>query len=157
MSQTNATYYSILTCKVKSFSNFTYGTQYVSPKVLPFSNSETKLPKATSKAETQDKRIARPDENTTIALQSYHFGDFDQLDQLVKSMMEKGQNKHANGIHTLHKCKVCGKEGMNHAIKDHIEANHIEGIVIPCNLCEKTFRSRNALRSHNRSYHTRLQ
>ena len=42
---------------------------------------------------------------------------------------------------------------MSNAIKDHIEANHIEGIVIPCNLCDKTFRSRNALRLHNRLHH----
>ena len=28
---------------------------------------------------------------------------------------------------------------MNNAIKDHIEANYIEGIVIPCNICEKNF------------------
>ena len=65
-------------------------------------------------------------------------------------MMEKSQNKHANGKQAAHVCKVCGKEGMGSAIKDHIEANHIEGIVIPCNLCEKTFRSRNALRHQNR-------
>ena len=48
------------------------------------------------------------------------------------------------------RCKVCGKEGMGSAIKDHIEANHIEGIVLPCNLCEKTFRSRKTLREHKR-------
>ena len=47
------------------------------PKFCLFSNSETKLPKATPKTETQDNRIAQPDENTEIALQIYHSGDFD--------------------------------------------------------------------------------
>ena len=45
-------------------------------------------------------------------------------------------------------CKVCGKEGRQSNIRDHIEANHLEGIVLPCNLGEKTFRSRVSLRHH---------
>ena len=61
---------------------------------MPSSNSETKLPKLTPITETQGNKIARQDENTTVALQSYHSGDFDQM---VKSMMEEGQNKRANG------------------------------------------------------------
>ena len=88
--------------------------------------------------------------NTTVALQSQHSGDLDQLEEMVKSMMEKSENKYGNSNQKADRCKVCGKEGMGSNIQDHIEANHIEGIVIPCNLCEKTFRSRNALRHHNR-------
>ena len=125
----------------------------LSCKVLPSPYSATKSPKAHPKTQRQDNKIIRADGNT-VALPSYHSEDMDQLEEMVKSMMEKGQNKHANGIHTLHQCKVCGKEGMNHAIKTHIEANHIEGIVNPCNLCGKTFRSRNALKLHNRFHHT---
>ena len=111
------------------------------------------LPKTSSKIEAPSHKIARAEGNTTVALPSYHFGDLDQLEQMVKSMMEKSENSYANGQRKADKCKVCGKEGMGSAIKDHIEANHIEGIVIPCNLCEKTFRSRNALRLHNRFHH----
>ena len=51
--------------------------------------------------------------------------------------MEKSENKYANVHCKADRCKVCGKEGMGSAIKDHIEANHIVGIVLPCNLCEK--------------------
>ena len=72
---------------------------------------------------------------------------------MVRSMMEKSENKYASGHCLADICKVCGKEGMGSAIKDHIEANHIKGIVIPCNFCEKTFRSRNALKLHKRSHH----
>ena len=62
--------------------------------------------------------------------------------------MEKSENKYANGHCKADRCKECGKEGMGSAIKDHIEANHIVGIDLPCNLCEKNFRTRNALRRH---------
>ena len=49
---------------------------------------------------------------------------------------------------------VCGKEGQKHVIKDHIEATHMDGISILCNVCEKTFRSRIALRMHIRRDHS---
>ena len=88
--------------------------------------------------------------NSEVAIPRNLSGDVDQLEAIVKSMMEKSENNVANGRQKAHRCKVCGKEGPGHHIKDHIEANHIEGIALPCNLCGKTFRSRNALRQHNR-------
>ena len=66
------------------------------------------------------------------------------------------QNVTSYGKGTMRKanvCKVCGKEGQIVAIRDHIEANHLEGVAIPCNFCEKTFRSRHSLRNHRRSQH----
>ena len=89
-----------------------------------------------------------PEENTTVAIPSNFSGDLDELEERVKSMMEKSQNEAPSGNCKAHRCKVCGKEGRGSAIKDHIEAKHLEGIVIPCNLCDKTFRSRNGLRLH---------
>ena len=77
-------------------------------------------------------------------------------------MMEKGQKmipcggKHANGTPKQTKsynCKVCGKEGYFTLIRDHIEHNHIEGISIPCGLCDKTFSSRMALSYHKYRSH----
>ena len=87
--------------------------------------------------------------------------DLQALGVKVKSMMEKGQKmipngKQANGTPsqaTSFICKVCGKEGFVTLIRDHIEANHLEGICIPCGLCEKTFSSRNALTQHKRRSH----
>ena len=69
-------------------------------------------------------------------------------------MMAKSQNKLANGRGFADLCKVCGKEGMGRNIKDHIEANHLEGIIIPCNLCDKTFRSRAGFRQHKHKNET---
>ena len=98
-------------------------------------------------------RIHIPTENTTLAIPSNFSADLEELDEKVKSMMEKSQNKYANGLQLADRCKVCGKEGMSSAIKDHIEANHLEGIVIPCNRCDKTFRSRDSLRHHKLRQH----
>ena len=45
-------------------------------------------------------------------------------------------------------CEVCGKEGGYQAMTNHIEANHITGIALPCNVCGKTLPTRNALAQH---------
>ena len=108
----------------------------------------TQIPKASLKTRT----IHNPGENGTLAIPNNFSGDLEELEERVKSMMEKSENKYANGRHLADRCKVCGKEGMGSAIKDHIEANHLEGIIIPCNLCEKTFRSRNSFRPHKRQH-----
>ena len=98
------------------------------------------------------REIHNPEENTTVAIPSNFSGDLEELDERVKSMMEKSQNRIASGHQISYLCKVCGKEGQGPNIKDHIEANHLEGIIIPCNLCDKTFRSRNGFRQHKRQH-----
>ena len=74
-----------------------------------------------------------------------------ELDETVKAMMEtstnltpsvKGRKEHAQI------CKVCGKEGQAGAIKNHIEANHLEGLSVPCKICGKILRSRSSLSMH---------
>ena len=78
--------------------------------------------------------------------------DFAELDLKVKSMMEKSQNMVSNGTNgkmaTANICKICGKEGHPKTIRDHIEANHLDGVSLPCNICEQTFKSRMVLRKH---------
>ena len=85
-------------------------------------------------------------------------GDFAALEEQVRSMMEKSENrlpkrkdKKENAFASI--CKVCGKEGNGIDIKRHIEANHLEGISLPCNLCENTFRSRRQLVKHRLKQH----
>ena len=71
------------------------------------------------------------EENGTLAVPSNFSGDFLELEERVKSMMEKSQNNYvntnANENRKADRCKVCGKEGRGSAIKDHIEANHLGG------------------------------
>ena len=78
--------------------------------------------------------------------------NFAELDAKIKSMMEKGSNVISNQRAII--CQVCGKEGTFTNIKDHIEANHLEGLILPCSLCEKICKSRNSLRMHKRNNHT---
>ena len=88
----------------------------------------------------------------TLALPSW--SGFKDLEDRVVSLMEKSQNH--IGKQPAYICKVCGKEGRQGNMKDHIEANHLEGIIIPCNLCDKTFRCRDSLRHHMRRHKSDL-
>ena len=85
--------------------------------------------------------------------------DIISLDQQVKSMMIFSDNadpyKGQQGRARI--CKVCGKEGSRTHISDHIEANHITGISIPCDLCGKSFKSRVSLAMHKSRYHRNNQ
>ena len=50
-------------------------------------------------------------------------------------------------------CGMCGKNaGKISHIKNHVET-HMEGLSFPCQSCDKTFRSRNALSLHKSKYH----
>lgn len=49
-------------------------------------------------------------------------------------------------------CKVCGKEGFVSQIKDHIERSHLEGFIVACDQCEKTYTSRTALKRHHQMH-----
>ena len=123
---------------------------------LSASNDDSNPQKTSFKRETPEHSTIKTvvaEDDTTIAIPSNYSGDVDQLDEMVKSMMEKSQSKYADGHRKAHRCKVCGKEGKGNYIKYHIETNHIEGIVLPCNLCGKTFPSRKGLNSHKSNQH----
>ena len=97
-------------------------------------------------------KVHCPEENISLAIP----GIFEELEERVKSLMEKSQKNIESRNERAHICKVCGKGGAANAIKDHIEANHLDGIVIPCNHCNMTFSSRNALRLHGYRKHPGL-
>ena len=48
-------------------------------------------------------------------------------------------------------CKVCGKEGIQNIIKEHIEKLHVHTVSLRCKICGKSFRTRNSLSRHIRS------
>ena len=80
----------------------------------------------------------------------------EEVDEAVKSMMEYGKfiGVSPNGQKIRSRiCKVCGKEGDMRTIMNHIEGNHISGISIPCDLCEKLCTSRYALSNHKSREH----
>ena len=124
-----------------------YGTN----QMVSDARTATKENKSTVLNEQRDE--VREEENNALAIPMS--GDLQQLDETVKSMMETSQNLVKDGKRErLGKiCKVCGKEGHATDIKRHIEANHLEGVCIPCNFCEKTFRSRQSQDKHNLKHH----
>ena len=93
-----------------------------------------------------------------VALPKHEFsGDLKDLDEKVKSMIGRSENMVKLNERRLIKayvCQVCGKEGLGHHIRYHIEAYHLEGISIPCDSCDETFRTREALGKHNSKFHT---
>jgi len=78
-----------------------------------------------------------------------------QLDDQIKSRMEHNGKSMMVGNRKREAliCKVCGKEGQLADIMRHIEANHITGVTHTCEICSKTYRSRNALWQHKRKEH----
>ena len=90
-------------------------------------------------------------DDKTVALTNLA-GDLQEIGIRVNSMMEKTSRKNALKK-PLYVCNVCGKEGENGNIKQHIEANHLEGVSVPCNFCEKSFRCQNSLTKHIQSKH----
>ena len=72
--------------------------------------------------------------------------DMDEIDNTVNQHLEKiaaGEFK----------CKLCGKEAKRSIdMKRHIET-HLEGLSYPCQVCGKTFRSRNSLNTHKVTFH----
>ena len=117
------------------------------PKEL---ESATFIPKIAREPHGVEKRqsFKNAKADGTLALPSWP--GLEDLEDRVVSLMEKSQNH----IRTqpAYICKVCGKEGIHGDMKNHIEANHLEGISIPCNFCDKTSRSRDSLRHHMRRH-----
>ena len=90
--------------------------------------------------------------SNTLALPqtSLMSAELQELDETVKAMMETSEmmvqvgNKKA----CAKVCKVCGKEGLQKDIKRHIESYHLEGVSVPCSLCDKILKSMRALSEH---------
>ena len=91
--------------------------------------------------------------NKIVALQNNISEDLQELSLKVKSLMQKSEHGPAVGGRLLYICKICGKDGQHTQVRNHIEANHIEGSELPCNLCGKIFRSRNVLEKHKYNKH----
>ena len=121
------------------------------------------LPKqsASSHQDLKRKRNVPSTASSAAAIPTQSSTDLQALDEKVKSMMERGQkmipnSNIADGTFkqtTSWTCKVCGKEGLSSTIRDHIEANHLEGISLSCDSCDKTCPSRASLKMHKFKFH----
>ena len=100
-----------------------------------------------------DEETIEKGDDGALELTTNFSGDLKKdLDTKCNSMMERTLRRKENG-QSLYKCKVCGKEEISGGLKHHIEANHLQGISIPCNFCEKTFGTRNSLANHIHASH----
>ena len=111
---------------------------------------ETRMTKSTPlsprRAPSRDSKVR------TVAVAIEHSTNIQELDEQINSLMAKSSRKNKYG-YSIFVCNVCGKDGHHRQLRDHIEANHLEGISVPCNFCEKMFRSRNAKACHVSTYH----
>ena len=115
-----------------------------------FFKDETRMTKSTPMAYPRGK--SRDSQARTVAVANEHSGNIQNLDEQINSLMTKSSRKNKHG-HPIYVCNVCGKEGKHGQVRDHMEANHLEGVSIPCNFCEKMFRTRNARRQHQTDDH----
>merc|ERR1719432_561181 len=78
-------------------------------------NTNKMIPKTSS----QSSKIINPGENRTLSIPGNFSGDLEELEERVKSMMEKSKNKIANGPKSClaDRCKVCGKKGKKITLK----------------------------------------
>ena len=106
---------------------------------------ETKKTKSTTMS--YPRGLSRHSQVRTVSLASEHSADIQKLDEQINSLMIKSSRKNIRGM-PIYVCNDCGKEGHHSQVRDHIERDHLEGISIPCNFCEKIFSSRNSKTKH---------
>ena len=111
-------------------------------------DEEQRAPDAISSGKGASSQKSQPNPDFTIEASQYY--------EKVQSMMDKSEKTYLNGARrAFYKiCKVCGKEGTGTNIKGHIETNHLQGVLIPCNLCDENFASRNSLKLHKSRNHS---
>jgi hypothetical protein len=76
------------------------------------------------------------------------------LDCLLKNYMERVEAGPQGGV--MWQCGVCQKtypHSRSSNLKDHIEANHLGDLALPCDRCDKTFSTRASLRMHVKKKH----
>ena len=115
-------------------------------RIQSLSSSSPKPPSLLGN-ESKDDILIIDRANRSVARARYFSGNVQELDEKCVSMMEKTFKQDKDGK-LLYSCTICGKQAINSALKNHIEANHLEGISIPCNFCETICSTRNALKLH---------
>ena len=124
----------------------------------PIYEPSNKNEKQSKIKENNDKKIVSPNqckqdlspeeikqEGSLAIVKENISGELQELDEKIKTMFAKSKHD-GNRIYI---CKVCQKESKyNNNMRDHIEANHIQGTSLPCAICEKIFRSDANLKMH---------
>ena len=96
----------------------------------------------------QDKVLRQNQEKSLVLFDG--MGDFEEK---IQSMIIPSQNTSQG--RKIYECTVCGKQDKLSHLKEHIESNHIGGVLHSCDICGKTSRSRNSLFKH-KAHHRKL-
>ena len=107
---------------------------------------EAFLPKndKTVAVDQSEKKISKSQNERIVSIQSFEFENIEELDKTIEEMIEKLPDG-------TYQCKTCGKVCISRnktSLKDHVET-HIVGLSFPCQYCNKVFRSRKNLTTHN--------
>ena len=71
----------------------------------------------------------------------------------ISEVNEQIEDNIVRNAENMWECKVCGRSfARKDHLKQHVET-HLEGVSFDCPMCEKTFRSRNALAIHKHRNH----
>ena len=113
-------------------------------KIKQDDTSEQIITKDSNKGKNKSKKAiatAKDESKTTI----YTVNNMEQIDKKLGEFSEK-----VNGVYT---CKVCKKTAINKTNHYfHIET-HMDGLFFQCDQCERTTKTRNAMRKHYGFYH----
>ena len=121
--------------------------QYISTEIFAKNNTQEKKHDIYSDISTYDTEIVSNSDNMSSMLTSVvSVVNVDELDEKINTMMDKGEGGW--------NCKACGKQfSKKDNLRQHIEANHIEGASHYCGQCGKVSRSRHALAKHIYVFH----
>ena len=75
----------------------------------------------------------------------YSFKDMDQVDKQLEEFSEK-----INGVYT---CKICLKTFASRTNNHYHIETHMDGLLFSCDKCDRTTKTRNALKKHYGFYH----
>ena len=88
--------------------NFEVDEKYLPPKVSP-TNTSRQVKEGSIKK--PGSKIQNPGQNGTLAIPSNFSGDFEELEERVKSLMEKSENNYANQGRKADRCKGVERKG----------------------------------------------
>ena len=83
------------------------------------------------------------------------YTNIQEMNKQITSLISKS-DMYLTGSHPetrASKCNVCGKLGQKSVIRDHVEAHHVKAIRRNCDLCGKSFKTRNSLKGHKSLQH----
>ena len=97
---------------------------------------------------SQSVRTVKPEIETAIV--NIGVDDGSNIDE-IEAKIAENMLKSPDGTYS---CMICGKSGDRYKshMKNHVET-HMEGLSFPCQICGKTFRSRNYLNIHKYRNH----